>query len=368
MRSPDHGNILRALLEQPTAPFAEHAVIAQVERFARGHGLRVRRDGVGNLLLRLPARGRRGRPWLFQAHLDHPGFVVTGQRGRVVRAQFRGSVRPQYFRGAPVRFFADAGEVRGRIVSARPERQRSMTHCRVQLEGRARLLSGTVGMWDFPGCRFRGRRVVARGCDDVAGVAAVLCALHDLAATRRRREVLALLTRAEEGGFLGALGAWYGPEDTAVRRALARSWVVGVECPKAQPPAPVGGGAIVRVGDRMQVFDRLVVAHISAVADRVARREPRFRWVRQLMSGGGTEASIWCLAGYQAGSVCLPLDNYHNMGTRGRVAAEEIDRNDFASVVRLLVALATDPATPEQTETAMRRRLRKRFGLYRGLF
>jgi len=38
---------------------------------------------------------------------------------------------------------------------------------------------GSVGMWDFPDARLVGNRLVARGCDDVAGVANLVALLDD---------------------------------------------------------------------------------------------------------------------------------------------------------------------------------------------
>ena len=46
----------------------------------------------------------------------------------------------------------------------------------------------------------------------------------------------------------------------------------------------------------------------------------------------------------------------------------QADPSTPAAAVKLLVALATNPATPEQTEAGLRNRLRKRFERHRRLF
>ena len=74
---------------------------------------------------------------------------------------------------------------------------------------------------------------------------------------------------------------------------------------------------------------------------------------------GGTRALVASdpgvvRAGHTAAALCLPLGNYHNMGPRGRIAAEKIDLGDFASLVQLLVALAACDRLPGEADTQLR--------------
>jgi putative aminopeptidase FrvX len=343
--------ILRAMLSVPTAPFREEAVAAVVGDWAAGRGLSVERDRAGNLFLRHRRGARRGRRWFFTAHMDHPGFVAVRRRGRTLLAEFRGSVRDEYFAGSRVVFFASRGPVRGTIEAAARVKDSPWLTCRVELAERIEVATGTIGMWDLPSVRIAGTRLVSRACDDVVGAAAVVRAMDEIISRRVEADVTAMLTRAEEAAFIGALAAC--AEGSVPRDAL----VVSVECSKAQPRARLGGGVVVRVGDRMRTFDPTLTAHVSAVAERLAGRDKDFRFTRQLMPGGTCESTAFALWGYRAAALCLPMENYHNMGEGGRIAPERIDTRDFDSLVALLVAIAADRRDPREADRALKKRL-----------
>ena len=261
----------------------------------------------------------------------------------------------EYFRGAPVRFFGPGGPVKARVVAARQTRKLPFIQCRLEIARPADLPPGTIGMWDFPPLRIAGRRLHSRACDDVVGAAAVLCAMEHLAAGRQPCDVTALLTRGEEAGFIGALGA------CEARTLHKDSLVVAIETSKAQPGGPMGSGMVVRVGDKTRTFDPSLTAHISAVAAAMARQDKKFRFTRQLMAGGTTEATAYLMYSYTAAALCLPMANYHNMGPRGKVAAEQVNLDDFESLVKLLSALAADKGRLQETDDKLRRRLRELF-------
>ena len=345
-------SILESILSQPVSPFHEGAVVAEVRRFAERRGVAFSRDSAGNVILRY-RRGRpRGAPWVFTAHMDHPGFVTTRRRGRDVWAHFRGRVKSRYVLGSRVRLFAPGGEVCATVASRRAIKPSPWWSCRLLLDAPAAVPPGTIGMWDVPAFRRRRRRVSARACDDLAGTAAVLCAIDRLAAAGTRADVIGLLTRAEEAGFVGALSA------CRLGTIPPDAWVVGIEASKAQPAAPLGGGVVLRVGDSARTFDPSVDAHLAAVAGALARERSGFRFTRQLMPGGSCESMVYCLFGYRAGALALPLGNYHNMGPDGRIRPEEIDLGDFASLVELLAALAMEKTTPAASDAAARARLK----------
>ncbi len=350
-----HCDILRAVLSSPTAPFCEQAVIATVLQWATSCGVEASRDRAGNIFLRYRGGKARRPRWFFTAHLDHPGFCVVRSTGHEVWAEFRGGVAKDYFPGSKVRFFV-AGENASsfseccakvlEISAADP-----FPICRLKLNSDAALPVGTFGMWDLPACEIRGTKIISRACDDLAGVAAVLCAMESIARAQLPADVTGLLTRGEEAGFVGALAAC--KSRSVPRGAL----VVSIETSKQQPAAALGDGAVVRVGDRTRTFDPTLTAHLASVAGEVAKQDSAFRFARQLMPGGTCESTAFCMAGYTAAAVCLPLDNYHNMGPRNRIASERVDLNDFESLVKLLVALAAEPRTPGQTDERLQKNL-----------
>jgi putative aminopeptidase FrvX len=323
----DQLRLLRRITSLPTAPFCEQAVIAEVRRWADRRGLEVGRDRSGNVLVRYRASAGRGR-WVLTAHMDHPGFIVRRRRGRQVYADFRGGVRAACFRGRRVRLISDQGEHGATVRTHRKDRDRACAVCRLELDAPADAPPGSIGMWDLPVADVRGRRLVTRACDDLAGVAVALCALDVVRRRGVETDLTVLLTRAEECGFVGMLGAC---RDGTLPQS---AWVIGIETSKAQPAAPLGGGAVIRVGDRARTFDPDVSAELSAAAGRLGRRA---KVIRALMPGGTCETTPLCLWGHRAGAVCLPLEGYHNMSDDGRIVPEQIDLNDVASLVRLLV-------------------------------
>jgi len=345
--------ILRDVLSLPTAPFREDAVVAWVRAFAERKNLAFAQDAAGNVLLRI-RRGRAKHKWLFAAHMDHPGFVVSERNsGRTVAAEFRGGVALPYFRGSRVRLMPEGRQpVRATVRGASAAKDSPFLRCTLWLDETADVPPGTIGMWDLPPVRIRGQRVHARACDDLAGLAGALCAMAQLAAGKSPADVTVLLTRGEEAGFAGALAACEA--GTICSDAL----VVIIETSAEQPGAKLGDGVVVRVGDRSRTYDPSLTAHVSAVAAGLEGRKG-FRAIRRLMPGGTCEATAYCMAGLQATGLCLPLGNYHNQAPGGKISAERVDLRDFDSLVHLLIALAERREGPADTDRALCRGLQK---------
>lgn len=348
---PRYLQILKEVLSIPTAAFREQGVIDYVRRWAGAAGVRFEQDAAGNVVLSHSHGRSKGPQWVFAAHMDHPAFVVADQEGPDVLAEFRGTVAQRYFAGSRVRLFAPSGSVSAVVVGRAAQAGGDWPVYRLHLAASADVPEGTIGMWDLPAVRVRGSRLASRGCDDLVGTASVLCAFEELVTAQAAANVMGLLTRAEEVGAVGAV--------LACRAGVipAGSVVVGIETSKAQSGARLGDGVVIRVGDSKRTFDVDVTAHLSEVAARLARETTSFRHVRQLMPGGWCESSVYCAWGHSAGAVCLPLGNYHNQGQDRRIAPERIDLNDFASAVRLLLALPAGPGGPRSVDADIRNRL-----------
>ena len=327
-------DLLHAILTAETAPFREDPVIARIGDWARRSGLKVDPDAAGNLRIRLRAgRGRSPGRWVFQAHLDHPGFVVCGRDGDDVLAQFRGGVGPEYFEGARVALFIGGRPLKARVAGHEGTCDEFPLY-RLTPSRAAEVPDGTIGMWDLPALRIAAGRLTSRACDDLIGVCGILCAMNRLQAAGARVDVTAVLTRGEEAGLVGAVAACEAgsvPQDAAL---------VSIEASRALPGAQHGDGVVIRVGDRLSVFDPAVTGHLADVAAALQKDDAEFRFVRQLMTGGVCESTVFYGAGYATGALCLPLGNYHNMGRGGRIAAEYVDAGDFDCLVALLTATA----------------------------
>ena len=100
----------------------------------------------------------------------------------------------------------------------------------------------------------------------------------------------------------------------------------------------------------------------------LVKDDPSFRFQRQLMPGGTCEATVYDVYGFHAASMCVALGNYHNMDRkRGRMAAEYISLDDWKNMVKLFVAVARAGHTYTGDNTALRKRIEKRFDSLRHL-
>ncbi len=339
----------------PTAAGREWRVVDWIERWVAARPpLELVRDSAGNMVV--SRRGARDeRPVFFTAHLDHPAFVVERiVAPTVVELSFRGGVMDDYFIDAKVQLVTRDGARHAAVLTGATGQVEPFKHYTAELDAHADVMVGDVAVWDIGRAELIDGLVHTQACDDLAAAAAALAAMDVLLADSAANASL-LFTRAEEVGFIGALAA--------VRNATipSNARVIALENSRSFPESPIGGGPIVRVGDRISIFTPRLTDAVAKRAEEVAggasmpmasqkqSEMPSWKWQRKLMAGGACEASVFCHAGYEATCVCLPLGNYHNMAdlaavqagtntTRPRVAREFIALSDFEGLVDLLVA------------------------------
>lgn len=350
--------LLTQLCSIATAPFAEHRVLDFIDQLARRNRWRRRRDRIGNLMLETgPMRGRR---LIFVAHADHPGMVAQRMMApRRLLARFHGGVLTTFVRGAKTRFYSGDSEVRGRVERIAATGERPDLPVEVEVAVAADVVPGSIGMFDLPPARIVGRKFHSRACDDLAGVAAILAAMTQARRGRLRAPVAALITRAEEVGFIGAIAAARSGE--LIRRD---DRLISVECSAMQPYARQGDGVILRVGDRTSIFHSGFTHWMHRECEALAAADRSFKFQRALMPGGSCEGTVFDTHGYVAGAICLPLGNYHNMDRdRGCIAAEYIDLDDWANEVKLFVHLMRRADQIDLKFKPLRARLSRRFAM-----
>jgi putative aminopeptidase FrvX len=365
-----HESWLLELTQIPTAAGREGRVIDWITRWAAERDDLVLTTGpAGNLHLafRDPPSSTEP-PVYFTAHLDHPAFVVERiVSPTVVQLQFRGGVMEDYFRDARVAVHAG--------VAGHPPLPAQLLDipklgagavfgsCTAELgaDRTDAVRVGDVATWDLPPAEMKDNMVHTAACDDLAAAAAALAAFDTLRVARRSQpclDVRLLFTRAEEVGFIGAIAA------CKHRTMRPGSRVIALENSRSFDDSPIGGGPIVRVGDRLSIFDPLLTDAIAKRAEelsgapavpsasqKTAERTATggWPWQRKLMAGGACEATVFCAAGYQATCLCLPLGNYHNMADLTAVQAgkntappaiarEFISLTDYHGLIDLLVA------------------------------
>ena len=309
-------SVVRALMEQPTAPFHEEAVrdaiIAQLRECPH---VKIEHDANGNMIARY-RRGTRAQPrWAFAAHMDHPGWVRENGDWRLL-----GSV--------PERFLVNP-------------RKREF---------------GDFAMWDLPAFELKKGYIHSRACDDLLGCAEIICLFRELEALNANVHCLGIFTRAEEVGFWGAI-------QLARADILPKSITVfSLETSTPRGGAKIGSGPIVRVGDRLSIFDSGETARLMNVA--AANKIPVQRC---LLDGGSCEASAYQLYGYRSVAASIGLGNYHNCSPNGTIQCEYVSVEDYTNMVRLCLALVTDQKRSNPTK-ALRDSLEKRAATYSPLF
>jgi len=310
--------VVRALLEQPTAPFHEEAVRdAIVAELHECPHVRIEHDAWGNMIARYQRGTQRRARWAFAAHMDHPGWV----RSKDGEWRFLGSVAERFLVNPRKREF------------------------------------GEFAMWDLPAFELKDNQIHSRACDDLLGCAEIICLFRELEAAKTEVHCLGIFTRAEEVGFWGAI-------------QLARSGILpkditvfSLETSTPRGGAEIGRGPIVRVGDRLSIFDSRETARLMSVA-----AENGIPVQRCLLDGGSCEATAYQLYGYRSVAASIGLGNYHNCAPDGSIQCEYVSVDDYANMVRLCVALATGATkTPDPTK-ALRATLEKRAASYKQFF
>jgi putative aminopeptidase FrvX len=376
----EHERWLLELSQIPTATGREQRVVSWIERWvAERDDLVIDADTHGNLVVRAREPWGDGRPIYITAHLDHPAFVVDRVLAPgTVQLEFRGGVMDEYFEEADIVVHTRGDErLHARVVRKLEGEQAGLKLFEAELDAESGAVSvGDVGTWKLPEPEVVDGVLHTNVCDDLAAAAAALSAFDVLRGLDGdRHDVRLLFTRAEEIGFIGAIGACKDKTMPMDARVIA------LENSRAFADSPIGGGPIVRVGDRMSVFSPSLTSAIAKRAEDVSGGSahvlsvqkqgdaPEWKWQRKLMAGGACEASVFCAYGYEATCLCLPLGNYHNMGdldavqaetntTRPRVGREYISLSDYRGLVDLLVACGTE--LPERAP--LMDRLEKLFG------
>jgi endoglucanase len=304
--------IARRILAQPTAPFHEDAVRSEIHALLSDcPHVRLAEDRFGNLVAHY-RRGKAAARVAFAAHMDHPAYV-----GR----DFLGGVPERYRKKKP------------------PTRK-----------------FGAFRMWDLPACEVRAGRIRSRACDDLIGCAAIVAMLRELEQTSAECSVYGLFTRAEEVGFIGAI------ELAKSGRLPKGVTVVSLETSSVKGgPVKIGGGPIIRVGDRTSIFDSAATAGLQASA-----KSAGIPHQRALMQGGTCEATAYAVYGYRTAALCVALGNYHNCGPGDRIAPEYVSVADTLGMARLCVAAAT--AADSDPHRDLRRSLEKRIADHRRFF
>ncbi len=355
---------LTTLLATRTAPFREQLVRASLLNELGEHRIPCFIDPHGNIVVgvrtlteyvRTLKRGTAAQPArLFIAHMDHPGFHVTVASGSdALEATWHG--------GTPV-VHIEGGEVWLKSLTEPSWEGRGVIHSATKAEHGRSLSTSTITLSEplpksvspekvFGSFRFRapcwqdGELLRANACDDLVGCYSIVEAARKAFSKGKLRAglppFLALLSRAEEVGFIGTiahleLGWW--------KAAKTPPLVVSLETSRQLPNAEIGKGPIVRVGDKFTAFSPGPMRALTELAEKILPGEHQ----RRIMDGGTCEGSAASAYGLPVIALSVPLGNYHNQSfeggqdSRGELgpAPEFIHLNDVAKLLKLVHAIA----------------------------
>ncbi len=304
-------SLFKQILSTPTAPFHEYQVAAVIrKRLAEIPAVTVFEDSYGNLIAHY--KTGKSKPHLaFGAHMDHPGWVK--HEGK---EEFLGWVPKERWDTHPVEWF------------------------------------GEFGMWKLSPFKVKDGQIHSRVCDDLVGCAAIIALFLELEASGKDASVYGIFTRAEEVGFVGAV-------------ELAKNWplpegvrFVSLETSAARGGAEMGKGPVIRVGDRMSVFDDGVTAELVD-----AGTEEKIDHQRALLDGGSCEATAMNVFGIPAAGISVILGNYHNCPPKKGIAEEFIALSDAKNLVKLISVTTlrmADSKASSSSKAKLKKRLEKR--------
>ncbi len=364
MEAMSTSHFLKKLLSTRTAPFRECWVRECLEEELTAHQIPHFRDPHGNIVVGARNRAeytrtlKRGTPAqparFFIAHMDHPGFHVMSVNGTVLEGTWHGGTPVAHIQGGEVwlKSLQDpVWEGHGTVLTAeKAEHGRSLSKATIQPS--QPLPTNLDPNSLFGSFKFRapfwedGELLRANACDDLIGCYAILQAARKTFAKGKPKSgqppFLALLSRAEEVGFIGTiahleLGWWKASKTPPL--------VVSLETSRQLPGAEIGKGPIVRIGDKFTAFSPGPMRRLAELAQKLLPEQHQ----RRIMDGGSCEGSAASVYGLPVIALSVPLGNYHNQSieggedSRGELgpAPEFVHSKDVERLLTLVQAIAS---------------------------
>lgn len=367
---------LLQLLSLPTAPYRENRVRNYIEEECKKFNIPYFLDSFGNLILGVQSKTEylklfkkeKDEPLrIFIAHMDHPGF-------HGIRWLENGHLEIQWFGGSPVQKLENASI---RLHLRQPSKQKQKIFSNQSFKGTLKnitlhahgkalfkaeimlespfsnslkdrpVATDLYGSFDFSNpVWIEGENLYSKCCDDLIGVHAILENAKKFFSQKRKGKNLsfiALLTRAEEVGFIGAIGHF---ELKWILSGKRPRFVVSLETSRTLPGADIGMGPIVRLGDRLNVFDPSLTHWLSGIALKTLPNEHQ----KRIMDKGACEASAALAYGLRTIALSVPLGNYHNESFEGGPhslhpagpAPEFVALKDIDRLVKIVEAIITE--------------------------
>jgi endoglucanase len=326
-----HDALLEQILSIPTAPFREGRIISKIKEVLGHAQVPHFSDPVGNLVLGVRSQAEYLRLIkkvstepirIFIAHMDHPGFHGLEWKSKQELAiRWHGGSPTQHLEGAKVWLanrdgWIGEGQMKNALLHSSGRAIESAT---IVLSNSQTLPPSNLPEEIYGGFGFRAPiwreddLIYTKAADDLVGTFAIVSLAIELWKKRKRTSevpFLGILTRAEEVGFIGAIGhlqlGW-------LKKAKRPLLCVSLETSRALPGAEIGKGPVVRLGDRFTVFDAGALRVFSDLAQSKLPNQHQ----RKVMDGGTCEATAATAFGLTSIGISVPLGNYHNQSFEG---------------------------------------------------
>jgi endoglucanase len=319
-------DLLLKILEQPSAPFRETHVIRVTTQTLKENRIPHFVDPVGNIVvgaknkkdyIKLIQQKTKEPVRVFIAHTDHPGF--HGDKwisNNKLKIKWHGGSPTQHLKNSKVWLADQKGYLDGaKILQAKLIPSGKGIDSGVLLIRNKFLRNKHSNPKDIFGgfgfrkpCWISKQLIYTKAADDLVGVFAIVSLAIDF--KNKKAPFLGLLTRAEEVGFIGAIGhfnlGWLG-------RARRKVICVSLETSRTLAGAYIGKGPVVRLGDRATVFDPSPLRVFIDVAQKVLPGKHQ----KRIMDGGTCEATAATAFGFSSIGISIPLGNYHNQSFEG---------------------------------------------------
>jgi len=350
-------NLTKRIFNQPTAPFYEKFVLDEIKTILKENHVPFFTDSVGQVIagVRTPQELKKKRRVAFFAHTDHPGFHVIKQKTKnLYLAKWFGGAPFEQMESKNVRIWSyDSNQeyIKGKIKKVE-KKGNSKKGVLLEIQTQRPLLKEKSywGAFDFDGFQLKNNLISTKCADDLAGCVMALGAILD----DRKKNVLAVFTRAEEVGFIGCMHLMRS------RILSPETLVISLEASRTLPGALLGHGPVIRLGDATTLFDRDFSLFMQSCAQALKKKDKSFNFQKKLMDGGSCEATALSQAGFKTMGLAVPLANYHNQGPNGPVP-EKIHLKDLENGRKLLGAVSKDLAKFPKARFELNKRLKTNY-------
>ena len=335
--------ILEMLGECPSTSFHENLIFQCIKRILSSENIPFKTDTYGNILARIEGTKPQNKPVAFVAHMDHPGFeLVEKLEDSIFRAKTLGGL-PKLceINESKVKIINEKNVIYGKILFhekgknpsnfrfSNSDRWLNKENVIIEVENNNFELPAPA-VFDLPNPIIKNNEIMTPVADDLAGCALILETLKSLKDIKTQYSFRGIFSRAEEVGLYGARLI------ANSNRISKKSIIVSVETSSELPGARSGFGPIIRTGDRSTTFNNDGEIILLSAVKEILKTNRSFKFQRQLMDLGGSEATAFSAFGYKVTGISLPLINWHNSNDSGSVESERISLTDYDNALNIM--------------------------------